>query len=52
MSFIPKLEHHAAQQYVAVRSHLSREELADIVPQLLREVYEWLASHGIAAASF
>ncbi len=50
MSFIPKLEHRAAQQYVAVRTHLSREELADIVPQLLREVYEWLASHGIAAA--
>ena len=44
MSIVPKLEYRAAQPYVAIRARLSRDELANSVPQLLPALYEWLAS--------
>ena len=50
MSLTPNLDRRGARPYVAVRTHLSRAELADVVPRLLREVYAWLESHGVEAA--
>lgn len=50
MSFTPNLKHHGAQQYVALRAHLARTDLADLVPELLSEVYDWLEAHRVAAA--
>lgn len=50
MSLKPAMIERAAQPYVAIHERLLRESLGDVAPGLLSEVYEWLATNGIAAA--
>jgi effector-binding domain-containing protein len=43
----PKLEYRRAQAYVAVRSQVTMEQMAETLPPLNREVLQWLAGKGI-----
>ncbi len=46
---LPKYVERGPQQYVAVRARIPREALGSRAPGLLRELYSWLESHGVAA---
>jgi|ERR1700678_828237 effector-binding domain-containing protein len=39
-----------AQPYVAIRAHVTMQDLASVVPPLNGEVFGWLAARGIAPA--
>lgn len=46
----PTIRHRPAQPYVAVRDRLSRERLAEIVPQQFAAMHEWLGTRELAPA--
>ena len=50
MPLTPILEHRPARCYAAVRDRLPRERLAEVAPERVAEVYEWLDAHSVTAA--
>ena len=50
MSATPEIEARAEQPYVALKAHVTIEELGTVVPPLTGEVFAWLAGRGVAPA--
>lgn len=46
----PKIEYHGKEHYVAIQNNLTREEIPDILPQLIPELFRWLEKNKIKPA--
>ena len=46
----PEIVTHAAQPYVAIRTHVTMADLGTVVPPLNQEVFAWLGACGVAPA--
>jgi effector-binding domain-containing protein len=46
----PKLEDRREQPYVGIRTQAAMQELPDVIPQLLDEVFAWLREQGVEPA--
>jgi effector-binding domain-containing protein len=50
MSTAPMLEDRADQAYVGIRTQAAMRDLPTLIPQLHREVYDWLEQRGLSPA--
>ena len=50
MSLTPTVERRSARPYAAIRDRLPREQLAEVAPERVAAVYEWLGAHGLTPA--
>ena len=48
MSLTPTVERRSARPYAAIRDLLPRERLAEVAPERVAAVYEWLGAHDLA----
>src|SRR5262245_23962650 len=46
----PKLEDRSEQHYAGIRTEVPMEQLPNVIPQLLGEVFAWLGKQGIPPA--
>ncbi len=46
----PRIEHHSEKHYVAIEKDLTREEIPNILPLLIPELFRWLEKNKIKPA--
>lgn len=46
----PKLEHRPQRHYMGIRTQVTIQELGNVIPQRLQEVFTWLGKKGISPA--